>query len=312
MPAILGSMGNVLPVVAVLPEMDSPEDNVLIKATTGSQPFDNQLYLFEAVGTLISLLWRDPSEQLRMLEAVIGPLVRDIDAGLQRPMNGGTDDALQILQIHHLIMSIGSIAKGFPDAPETLSKDAPVWISAFEQASDGIFRALDVMKSQRIVRDAVSSAWAFEGLRCVMLISNVRPGPVCILWHLCGFIIANEQIHPRSRRSHDWTMRSAGNDRVYGISRHVDSQAQGELCNYIAAKRINSRPPHSIFQGGILAVMDELWLHLLERITLVLSLPVTGTDDAILQSEMKKAYVAFISTILSSGVQDFLISERES
>ncbi len=149
-------MGDVLPVVAVLPEMESPEDNVLIKATTGSQPFDNQLYLFEAVGTLISLLWRDPSEQLRMMQAVIGPLVRDIDAGLQRPMTGGTEDALQILQIHHLVMSIGSIAKGFPDAPELLPAEAPMWISAFEQAADGIFRALDVMKSQRIVRDAVS------------------------------------------------------------------------------------------------------------------------------------------------------------
>ena len=43
----------------------------------------------------------------------------------------------------------------------------------------------------------------------------------------------------------------------------------------------------------------------------VLSLPVTGTDDAVLQMEMKKAYVAFVSTILSSGVQDFLISDRE-
>jgi len=154
-PAILGSMGDVLPVVAVLPQLENPEENVLIKATTGSQPFDNQLYLFEAVGTLISLLWRDPSEQLRLMEAVIGPLVRDIDAGLRKPMTGGPDDALQILQIHHLIMSIGSIAKGFPDAPEILPTQPPQWIAAFEQASDGIFRALDVMKSQRIVRDAV-------------------------------------------------------------------------------------------------------------------------------------------------------------
>jgi exportin-T len=133
---------------------------VLIKATTGSQPFDNQLYLFEAVGTLISLIWRDPSEQLRLMEAVIGPLVRDIDAGLQKPMTGGPDDALQILQIHHLIMSIGSIAKGFPDAPEILPAQPPQWIAAFEQASDGIFRALDVMKSQRIVRDAVGARFS--------------------------------------------------------------------------------------------------------------------------------------------------------
>jgi hypothetical protein len=58
--------------------------------------------------------------------------------------------------------------------------------------------------------------------------------------------------------------------------------------------------------------MNELWLHLLDRINLVLSLPVTGTDDAVLQMEMKKAYIAFVSTILSSGVQDFLISDRTS
>ncbi len=57
--------------------------------------------------------------------------------------------------------------------------------------------------------------------------------------------------------------------------------------------------------------MDELWPHLLQRINMVLSLPVTGTDDDVLQQEMKKAYVSFVSTIMTTGVQDFLISNRE-
>ncbi len=157
-PAILGGMGDVLPVVAVLPEMENPEDDVLVKATTGAQPFDNQLYLFEAVGTLIGLLWQDPQEQLRLLQAVLGPLIRDIDAGLRKPLTGNTsNDALGILQIHHLVSAIGSIAKGFPEAPDVLPPESPVWISAFEEAGDAIFRALDVMKTQRIVRDAVSA-----------------------------------------------------------------------------------------------------------------------------------------------------------
>ena len=135
------------------------------------------------------------------MEAVIGPLVRDIDAGLRKPMTGGPDDALQILQIHHLIMSIGSIAKGFPDAPEILPTQPPQWIAAFEQASDGIFRALDVMKSQRIVRDAVR-AKRFVRFRHITpfaltpaLFRHVSSGTQRVLRHLRGTVHPYEPIH---------------------------------------------------------------------------------------------------------------------
>lgn len=144
-----------MPVVAVLPEVENPGDDVLIKATTGSQPFDNHLHLFEAVGSLIHLV-KDQVEQARLLQAVIAPLLQDLAKAVQTVSGGAAPEPLVILQVHHVISAIGSIASGFPDAPEFQPETPPNWEPVYQQGIEAILNTLQAFKSQRIVRDAVS------------------------------------------------------------------------------------------------------------------------------------------------------------
>jgi exportin-T len=145
-----------LPIVAVLPEVENPGDDVLVKATTGSQPFDNHLHLFEAVGSMIHLV-KDQVEQARLLQAVIAPLLQDLAKAVQTVSGGAAPEPLVVLQVHHVISAIGSIASGFPDAPEFQPETPPNWEPVYQQGIEAILNTLQVFKSQRIVRDAVST-----------------------------------------------------------------------------------------------------------------------------------------------------------
>jgi exportin-T len=136
--------------------VENPGDDALTKATTGSQPFDNHLHLFEAVGSLVHLV-KDQNEQAQLLEAVIAPLLRDLEKAIQTLANGAAPEPLVILQVHHVISAVGSIASGFPDAPEFQPATPPNWEPIYQRAIEAVLNTLQAFKSQRIVRDAVSS-----------------------------------------------------------------------------------------------------------------------------------------------------------
>lgn len=143
--------------------MENPGDDVLAKATTGSQPFDNHLHLFEAVGSLIHLV-RDQAEQARLLQAVIAPLLQDLANAVQTVSGGAAPQPLVVLQVHHVISAIGSIASGFPDAPEFQPATPPSWEPIYQQGIEAILNTLQAFKSQRIVRDAVSFIFLSQSL----------------------------------------------------------------------------------------------------------------------------------------------------
>ena len=162
-----------LPIVAVLPEAENPGDDVLIKATTGSQPFDTHVYLYESVGTLISLE-RDPDQQNPMLQAAFGPLVQELASAVQRSASGVQPELVQVLQVHHVIMAIGAFARGFPEPGEVPPPTAPSWVAAFEQPSQAVLQALEAYKSYRIIRDAVSALVGGLPVPSQLLISDVH------------------------------------------------------------------------------------------------------------------------------------------
>lgn len=139
----------------MLPEVENPGDDVLAKATTGCQPFDTHVYLYEAVGTLISLV-RDPEQQNPMLQAAFGPLIQELATSVQRSASGIRPELVQVLQVHHVIVAIGAFARGFPEPGEVPPPTAPSWVAAFEQPSQAVLQALETYKSYRIIRDAVS------------------------------------------------------------------------------------------------------------------------------------------------------------
>lgn len=61
-------VSDLLDIQVDLPPPETPGEDVLAKAANRGSPFDSQLYLFEALGTLISMLGTDPSRQVGLLK----------------------------------------------------------------------------------------------------------------------------------------------------------------------------------------------------------------------------------------------------
>ncbi|WVQ96040.1 hypothetical protein IAU59_003140 [Kwoniella sp. CBS 9459] len=141
-----------------LPSADSPDESPLAKATTGKTYAADQLYLFEAAGFLIYFTKSDPQKQMGLLEAVAGPLMSGMAAGVERYRSAPTD--LQaVLQVHHHLMALGHFAKGFPTVTDNQVEALP-YTPPFKQMTEALLQALDVLKSQRVVRDAARFAFA--------------------------------------------------------------------------------------------------------------------------------------------------------
>lgn len=68
---ILSNIGDLLVLNVEIPEEDSPQDDILTAAVNTPSLFDSQIYLFETVGTLLSLLSNQPTEQLGLLQVRI-------------------------------------------------------------------------------------------------------------------------------------------------------------------------------------------------------------------------------------------------
>ncbi|CAE6461768.1 unnamed protein product [Rhizoctonia solani] len=157
---IIDSMRDVLVVRAELPEPESSEQDLLNEALGSAGFFDSQLYLFESVGTLVSLLGKEPEKQGAVLESVTNPLLTSLQQSIQTPITG-PQDILPILQAHHVIRALGSIAKGFPEASQTATQDSiPAWILVLKQVAEAILVSLETMKQHRAIRDASRFAFA--------------------------------------------------------------------------------------------------------------------------------------------------------
>ena len=157
-------------VQAELPEIESSDEDlgfpsqpdILFAAVNEPNVFDSQIYLFEAAGTLVSLTFQTPDQQAALLQSLTKPLIDEMERALRTPMNNGPRDVLPVLQVHHYIMALGSISKGFVDFPNPVPSD---WIlpplAVFEQAAQAIIVSLDAMNRYKVVREAVSHGFGF-------------------------------------------------------------------------------------------------------------------------------------------------------
>ena len=143
-----------LAVEAELLPTDSPEEDPLARAAHTPSKFDSQLYLFEAVGTLVHILNQIPDEQSRLLKAVIDPLVEQVRASVRTTM-ASVDDVVAILRLHHLILAISSVCKGFPMLSSRATVATGVWVEPLVSAMQTIAEVVKVMSGFSIVREAV-------------------------------------------------------------------------------------------------------------------------------------------------------------
>ena len=151
---LIQSIRDLLAIQVELPELDSPEQDLLEEAIKNPGIFDAQLYLFETVGTLVSLFYKSPEQRATLLSSIVTPLLDDLSRDLLAAK--GSKEPLAILKVHHNIMALGNIAKGFPDYPTPVPENyilPPVDI--FTQIAQAILVCLEALSTYRPIRDAV-------------------------------------------------------------------------------------------------------------------------------------------------------------
>ncbi|CAL1716704.1 unnamed protein product [Somion occarium] len=157
--SLLESIRDLLSIQVELPEVEDQEHDILSEAVNNPGSFDAQLYLFETVGTLVSLFYRTPEQCGALLQSVVKPLLDELSVNLQAVK--GPSDVLPILKVHHIIMALGNIAKGFPDFPSPLPEGYVLPpLDVFNQAAQAILVCLEAMNIFRVVRDATRFAFA--------------------------------------------------------------------------------------------------------------------------------------------------------
>ncbi len=75
--------------------------------------FNGQLYLFEAIGSISSA--RGPRRTSRRYTPRSGPGTPVFRHGAAPAATAASGDAQAILQVHHIVMALGTLANGFSD-----------------------------------------------------------------------------------------------------------------------------------------------------------------------------------------------------
>ncbi|KAF8656825.1 hypothetical protein AX16_002373 [Volvariella volvacea WC 439] len=156
---ILSSIHDLLAINVQLVEVEDSDLDPLTEAIKSSG-FDAQLYLFETTGVLCSLLFKMPEQQKTLLFGLVRPLLNDLSESFQQASKGG-EDLIPIVKVHHIIMGLGNIAKGFPDYPAAPPDGyTPPPIEVFAESSQAILVCLEAMNVWRPIRDAARFAFA--------------------------------------------------------------------------------------------------------------------------------------------------------
>ncbi|KAF9477931.1 ARM repeat-containing protein [Pholiota conissans] len=158
---IIDSMRDLLPITVEIPtEPEEPETDILTEAITNSS-FDAQLYLFETVGILCSLIFKNPAQQANVLLSIVKPLMDDLSLNFQAFQANGPTDLVPIVKVHHIIMALGNISKGFPDYPPVVHEDYILPpLEVFAQMAQAILVCLEAMNILKPIRDATRFAFA--------------------------------------------------------------------------------------------------------------------------------------------------------
>ncbi|TPX58420.1 hypothetical protein PhCBS80983_g03131 [Powellomyces hirtus] len=239
---------------------------------TAGLPFDSQLYVYEAVGILISLDGLSTDKQAKLLRAVLTPLMIQTEGIMQNELykrDSPPDNIVFTLQLNHLIRAIGSISKGFPDVDHVAkaAHDVPPWVEVFQQALGVIAAVLERLHDSELIRDA--ARFAFQ--RMVGCMGHD------ILNHIGPLITAGLLTNSTRRELVDFL----------------------PFISHIAHK----------FKPAIFPIMNELIGPLLERVFASLNQPVEGTDDAMSLSELRKGYLNLLAQIFNSDMEGVLVTE---
>ncbi|CAK7269326.1 pre-tRNA nuclear export protein [Sporothrix epigloea] len=273
---IIQSISDLLPIRAEIPNDEADDDMSSDESDHSADAlFNGQLYLFEAIGCVSSTNATPAEKQALYARSVMDPLFSDMERNLPGAKAGDTQ---AILQIHHIIMALGTLAYGFseyqvsPGAGSSASNNSKPppdeAISAeFSRAAEAILIALGALNANSEIRAACRSA--FSRLLGVMGAAVLPQLP-------------------------QW---------IEGLLSQTSSK--DEMAFFL---RLLEQVVYN-FKGQIYNVLNMLLTPLLQRVLGGLSEPISGTDDEIQLAELRREYLTFLQIILTNQLEGVLISE---
>ncbi|KAL7626019.1 pre-tRNA nuclear export protein [Parahypoxylon ruwenzoriense] len=268
---VIQSIGDLLPIKAEVPGEDADDDMSSDETDNSADAvFASQLYLFEAIGCISSTASTPIEKQALYARSVMDPLFADMEQHLPRAKAG---DAQAILQVHHIIMALGTLAHGFsdwtPGANSANQRPPPekTLSDEFARAAEAILIALSELNTSSEIRNACRSAFS----------------------RLLG--VLGSAVLPQLPQWIDGLLsRSSSKDEMAMFLRLLDQVVYG-------------------FKTEIYDVLNQLLTPLLQRVFGGLSEPINGTDDEIQLAELRREYLTFIGVILSNELAGVLVSE---
>lgn len=264
---VIQAVADLLVVKAELPE-DNGDDDMSSDENDQSADavFTSQLYLFEAVGCVASTHSVPLENRMLYARTLVTPLVSDLEQHLPVAKNG---DERAVIQVHHIIMAIGTLAKGFCDWMPGQSSGAPPPTELqgeFSAAGEAILTALESLKQSMLVR--TGARFAFSRMLGVLGARILQQLP---RW-IDGLL-----------------SQTSTKDEMATFLRLLDQVVFG-------------------FKAEIYEILDQLLTPLLQRVFTGLSEPTTGTDDEIQLAELKLQYLNFVLVILNRDLASVLVS----
>jgi exportin-T len=266
---VIESISDLLPIKAELSKDDATENDMSSDETDHSADatFNSQLCLFEAIGCISSVSTIPADKQALYARSTMNPLFSDIEEHLPAARSG---DAQAILQVHHIVMALGTLAYGFSDSkPGSSSSKPPLKevSNEFSCAAEAILIALECLNASFEIRTAARSSFS----------------------RLVGVI--GVQILPQLPRWIEGLLsQSTSNDEMAMFLRSLDLVVFG-------------------FKTEIYNVLDSLLTPLLQRVFAGMAEPVAGTDDEIQLGELRREYLSFIQIILNNDLGSTLVSD---
>ncbi|KAF6807097.1 exportin-t protein [Colletotrichum musicola] len=268
---VIQSISDLLPIKAEVTESNGDDDMSSDESDHSADAlFNSQLFLFEAIGCIASTGSTPADKQAYYAQIVLSPLFGDMEAHLPKAKSG---DPQAILQIHHIILALGTLAHGFsdwtPGSNSTQKRPPPDKLVSdeFSRAAEAILIALRELNSSSDIRTACRAS--FSKLLGVLGSAVLPQLPQWIE----GFL-----------------SQSSSKDEMAMFLRLLDQIVFG-------------------FKTEIYNVLNLLLTPLLQRIFAGLSEPVTGTDDEIQLGELRREYLSFLLVILNNDLQSVFISE---
>ncbi|KAH6620398.1 Exportin-T [Boeremia exigua] len=263
---IIQAVGDLLAIKAEVPDtseddMSSDEDDQSADAL-----FNSQLFLFEAIGCIASANTVSVENKQLYARTIMSPLFADMEQTLPQARNG---DERAILQIHHIIMALGTLARGYSDwVPSANNTTAPLTEVAdeFTKASEAMLVALQSLNTSGSIRHA--ARFAFSRLISVLGSRLLQQLPSWI-------------------------------EGLLSLSSSMD-----EISTFlkVLAQVIFT------FKSEIASILDTVMTPVLQRIFTALAVTPSGTDDEIQLAELRREYLNFITVVLNQNLGSVLVS----